>query len=87
MASSIEMLAKNGLNATQILNGAADATVNLAAATGTDLSTAADLATDTMAIFGIQAENMSKAINGITGVAVASKFTVDDYALALAQGG
>lgn len=87
VASSIEMLAKNGLNATEILNWAADATVNLAAAAGTDLSTAADLATDVMAIFGIQAENMSKAINWISGVAVASKFTVDDYALALAQGG
>lgn len=86
VAQSIEMLAKNGLDATQILNGAADATINLAAAAGTDLSTAADLATDTMAIFGIQAENMSRAINGISGVAVASKFTVDDYRLALAQG-
>jgi TP901 family phage tail tape measure protein len=86
VAQSIEMLAKNGLDATQILNGAADATVNLAAAAGTDLSTAADLATDTMAIFGIQAENISRAINGISGVAVASKFTVDDYRLALAQG-
>lgn len=86
VAQSIEMLAKNGLNATQILNWATDATINLAAATGTDLSTAADLATDTMAIFGIEAKNMSKAIDGITGVAVASKFTIDDYRLALAQG-
>jgi len=86
VAQAMEMLAKNGLNASQILDGAADATVNLAAAAGTDLSTAADIATDSMAIFWIQAENMSKAINGISGVAVASKFTVDDYALALAQG-
>lgn len=86
-AEAIEMLAKNGLTASQILNGAADATVYLAAATGTDLSNAADIATDAMANFNIPAESMARAINGITGVTVASKFTIDDYRLAMAQAG
>lgn len=86
-ASAIDMLARNGLNATQILDGAADATVALAAATGADLSTAANIATDAMAIFGIAAADMSTAVNGISGVTVASKFGIEDYALALAQGG
>lgn len=45
------MLAKNGLNATQILEGAADATLNLASATGAQLSTAADIATSAMLSF------------------------------------
>lgn len=90
-AAAMEMLAKNGLNVSQILGGATDATIALAAATGlkgqSGLSQAADIATDAMAIFGISAAEMSKAVNGISGVTVASKFSIEDYALALAQGG
>lgn len=90
-ATAIEELAKNGLNATQILDGAADAAVNLASATGLKgregLASAATIATDTMAAFGIQAKDMARAINGIAGVTVASKFGIDDYRLALAQAG
>src|SRR5690606_16901472 len=40
-----------------------------------------------MAIFGIKAEEMSRAVNGIVGTTQASKFSIEDYALALAQGG
>ncbi len=87
VAKSMEELAKNGLTAEQILNWAADATTYLAAAAGTDLTTAATIASDSMAIFWLKAEEMKTAINGITWVAVASKFGVNDYALALAQGG
>jgi len=86
-AGAIEMLAKNGLSASQILGGAADATVALAAATGADLRTAADVATDAMASFNIRADQMATAINGISAVTVNSKFDINDYALALAQGG
>lgn len=86
-AEAIEMLAKNGLDATAILGGAADATLALAAATGGDLAGSADIMTDAMAIFGISVENVGDAINGIAGVTVASKFTIDDYRLALAQAG
>lgn len=86
VAKGIEELAKNGLTATQILNWAADATTYLAAAAGTDLTTAATISSDAMSIFWIKAEDMKTAINWITWVAVASKFGVDDYALALAQG-
>ena len=86
-ASALEMLAKNGLNATQIVNGAADATIDLAAATGGDLADSADIATNAMSIFRIRAEDMADAVNGITGVTVASQFGIDDYKLALAQAG
>lgn len=85
-AGAIEMLARNGLNAEQILNGAAEATLNLAAATGGELAPAADIMTDVMAIFGDEGKSYTDVINGITGVTVVSKFTMDDYALALAQG-
>lgn len=90
-AAAMEMLSANGLQVTDILSGAADATVNLAAATGlkgnSGLTTAANVATDAMQVFGIQAADMAKAINGISGVTVASKFDINDYALAMAQGG
>lgn len=90
-AAGIEMLAKNGLSATDILNGAADATLALAAATGLEggegLATAADIATNAMSVFGIQARDMTRAINGITAVTVASQFDIEDYELALAQAG
>lgn len=84
---AINMLARNGLNMDQIMQGAAKSTVLLANATGVDFGTAADIATDTMALFGIEASNMSEAVNGITSVVNNSKFGIDDYKLALAQGG
>lgn len=86
-AAAIEMLGRNGLTTTEILNGAAKSTVLLANATGAEFSTAADVATDVMAIFNVKAEDMMDAVNGITGVTTNSKFTVEDYAGAIAQGG
>ena len=86
-AEAFEMLAQNGLTATQILDGAGRATADLAAATGGDMTTAADVASSTMLVFGKRAEDMADVINGVTGVTIASKFDLDDYRLALAQGG
>ena len=86
-ADAIEMLARNGLSMTEILDGAARSTVLLANATNADFAVAADIATDVMALFNIDAANMAEAVNGITSVTTASKFAIDDYRLALAQGG
>lgn len=86
-SDTIEMLAKNGLTLDQVMNGAARSTVLLSNATGGDFATSADLATDVMAIFKIRAEEMDRAVNGIVGTTQASKFSINDYALALAQGG
>jgi TP901 family phage tail tape measure protein len=84
---AIEMLAKNGLTMQQILDGAAHSTVLLANSTGADFATAADIGTDAMAIFNIEAENMMGAVDGIVGVTTNSKFGINDYRLALAQAG
>lgn len=84
---AIEMLAKNGLTLDQILNGAARSTVLLANSTGADFASAADTATSAMIQFGIKAEDMGAAVDGIVGVTVASKFGFEDYSLALAQAG
>lgn len=86
-ADAIEKLAANGLEMTQIMNGAAKATVLLANSTAADFDTAAAIATDTMALFNIKAEDMMTAVNGITGVTVSSKFAINDYRLALSQAG
>lgn len=86
-ASAIELLGKNGLSTKQILDGAAYSTVLLANATDAQFNQAANIATDVMALFGIQAANMQQAVDGITGVVNNSKFSINDYALGIAQAG
>jgi len=86
-AEAIQLLARNGLNMTQIMDGAAFSTVLLANSTGTTFGNAANIATDAMAMFSIEAADMGDAVDGITSVTTNSKFTIDDFALALANGG
>lgn len=86
-ADAMEVLAKNGLTATEILAGAADAATKLAAATGSELAPAADVATDVMLQFGKSAGDLMPVVDGITGTLLASKFGFDDYRLALGQAG
>lgn len=86
-ATAIETLATAGLTMTEIVEGAAEATVLLANATGGTFDQAAAIAADSMAIFNIEAADMMDAVNGITSVTIASKFGINDYALALAQAG
>lgn len=85
-AAAMEELAAQGLTVDQIVNGAADATVALAAAGGVDLVTAATAAAQTMGVFGVKAENMNDVVNRIAGAANVSKFGVADMTLALGQG-
>lgn len=82
----IEMLAKNGITTTQILDGAAKSSINLAAATGAQLSQAADIASSAMTVFGKKVEDLDQVVNSITGTTNISKFGIEDYALAMAQG-
>lgn len=86
-ADAMEMLAKNGLTASQILDGAVSASMKLAAASGSDLSAAADVATDVMMNFGKEAKELGGLVDGITGVLLESKFGFDDYRLAIGQAG
>ncbi len=86
-AGGIEMLLKNGLDLSQALGGATDAALKLAAATGSDLAGAADVATDVLQSFRLQAGEMGGAVNQIVGTLTASKFGFDDYRLAIGQVG
>ncbi|WP_166461787.1 phage tail tape measure protein [Paracoccus alkanivorans] len=86
-ADAIEVLAKNGLSVADIMGGALESSLMLAAASGTDLANAGDIATDVMLQFGKAAGDLAPVVDGITGVLSASKFGIDDYRLALAQAG
>lgn len=86
-SDAIMQLAQSGISMQSILDGAARSTVLLSNATGGDMATSAAVASDAMALFGINAKDMKTAVDGITGVTIASKFGIQDYALALSQGG
>lgn len=84
-AEGIEMLAKNGLKARQILDGAATATLNLAAATGSQLAPAADVMTDIMVNFQKEGAELARIVDNISGTVVNAKLDFDGYKAAAAQ--
>jgi TP901 family phage tail tape measure protein len=86
-AAMQEMLAKNGVTMTQILDGAAKSSLDLAAATGANLPEAADIASSALLVFNKQLKDLPQVVNSITGTTNISKFSIQDYALAMAQGG
>lgn len=86
-ADAFDMLAKNGLTAKQVLDGAATATVNLAAAAGSELSPAADAITDVMQQFKLTTGELPTVVNQITGAVNASKLSFEDFAAAIGQAG
>lgn len=87
IAGAMEELGKNGLTSQQILGGAIDATAALAAAAGTDLTSAAVIASSAMNTYNISAEQMKLVTNSIVGVANGSKLSVEDFGDAMSQGG
>ncbi|RJE81275.1 phage tail tape measure protein [Paracoccus sp. JM45] len=86
-AEAIEILAKNGLSAADIMGGALQGSMLLAASSGADLASSGDLATDVMLQFGKKAGDLTGLVDGMTGVLLTSKFGFDDYRLAVAQAG
>lgn len=86
-ADGMEVLAKNGLDVTQILGGAVDASLKLAAATGAQLAPAADVVTDAMLAFGKEAGDLPMVVDQITNTTLNSKLGFEAYADALGQAG
>lgn len=66
---------------------AGKAVVMLANATGADFDQASAIATDAMTLFNVSASDMVAVVSDITSVVTTSKFTIDDYELALRNGG
>lgn len=84
---AIEELVKAGISVEDVLNGAADATVALAAAGGVDLPTAATIAANAMNQFGLAAEDLVHVTDLVAGAANASAIDMHDFQLSLSQVG
>ena len=87
VAGAMDALAKNGLDATTILNGAAKAAIDLAAAAGSELGPATNAITDVMQQFKLTTADLPMAVNQITGAVNESKLDFTDFTGAIAQAG
>lgn len=86
-ALAMEELVKAGISVDDVLNGAADAAVALAAAGGVDLPTAATIAANAMNQFGLSADKLVGVTDTIAGAANASAIDVTDLGMAMSQVG
>lgn len=84
-ALAMEELIKAGLTVEDVLNGAADATVNLAAAGEIELPRAAEIAANAMSAFNLAAEDLPHVADLIAGAANASAISVEEFAQAMQQ--
>lgn len=86
-AQAMEELVKAGISTQDVLNGAADATVALAAAGGVDLPTAATIASNAMNQFQLKAQDLVGVTDLIAGAANASAIDVGQFGMSLSQVG
>jgi len=86
-AEVMERLARNGLDMTQIMGGAARASIQLANATGGDFNNAAQVAVDVINIFNKDASELGEVTDWITGVVNNSKFSLQDFSYFLSNAG
>lgn len=86
-AQAIEELVKAGIPIADVMNGAADSVVALAAAGGVDMPTAATIASNAMNQFGLKAQDMKGVVDSIAGAANASAIDVTDLGMAMSQVG
>lgn len=86
-ASAIEELVKAGISVPDVMNGAAQATVALAAAGEVALPQAAELAANAMNAFNLSAQDMPKVADLIAGAANASAIDVSQFGQSLQQVG
>lgn len=84
-AAAFEELIKAGVSVEDALGGAADATVNLAAAGGIALPDAATIAANALNAFNLEATDMVKVADLIAGAANASAIDVGEFGQSLQQ--
>lgn len=85
--AGIQMLAQNGLTWQQIADGAARSSILLSNATGADLATSADIATNAMGIFGLEVKDLDSVVATFVNSANKSQFGVEDWGYALSNAG
>ena len=86
-AAGIEELVKGGLTIPDIMNGAAKATLDLAAAGGVSLPDAAIIAANALAQFNLQGKDMGHVADLIAGAANASALDVGQFKFSLQAAG
>lgn len=86
-ALAMEELIKAGLSVDDVLNGAADATTNLAAAGELALPRAAEIAANAMNNFNLAGKDMPRIADLIAGAANASAIDVEQFGTSLSQVG
>lgn len=86
-AAGIEELIKGGVGVADVMDGAADATLNLAAAGGVDLATAAEISANALAMFNLKGSDMAMVADQIAGAANASSLSVTDFKFSIAAAG
>jgi phage-related protein len=86
-ADALQELVKAGVSTDDILGGAADATVALAAAGEIDLPRAAEIASSAINNFGIKGKELPHVADLIAGAANASAIDVGDFGFSLSQAG
>jgi TP901 family phage tail tape measure protein len=86
-AAGIEELIKGGLSIPDVMNGAAEATLNLAAAGGVSLPEAATIAANALNQFNLGGEDMAHVADLIAGAANASSLDVNDFSYSLKAAG
>lgn len=86
-AAGISELVKGGLSIPDIMNGAAQSTLNLAAAGGISLPDAATIAANALAQFNLKGSDMAHVADLIAGAANASALDVSDFKMSLSAAG
>jgi TP901 family phage tail tape measure protein len=86
-ANGISELVKGGVGIEDILNGAAEAALNLASAGGVGLADAAEIASNSMAMFGLKGQDMAMVADMVAGAANASSLSVMDFKYSLQMAG
>lgn len=86
-AAAFEEIIKAGVSVEDALNGAADATVALAAAGGVSLPEAATIASNALNNFNLKGKDMTHVADLIAGAANASAIDVGEFGQALSQSG
>ena len=83
--NAITELAKGGLTEADIKAGALQTTMDLAASSGMDLGSAANIVVQAMGAFGLSADQSAEAANALAGAAAASSTDIEPLTEGLSQ--
>ena len=87
LADSFVELAKAGVDVDDLINGMAEASVDLAASADIGLTEATEILVNTLKTFGLESDDAIATVDRIAGAANASTIDVDDFAFSLRYAG